>query len=643
MKEKKYFTIGMAGHIDHGKTSLTKALTNVDTDRLKEEKERSISIELGYAPFKISDDAEVSIIDVPGHERFIRQMIAGVAGIDLVLLVVAADEGVMPQTKEHLDILTLLGIERGMIVVTKVDRVDEDFIKLVQEDIEEQVKGTFFEGAPLVFVDSLSGKGIDELKEMITKQLEEIPGRDAKGAFRLPIDQVFTVHGQGTVVRGTVYEGVVKEGDTLEILPKGDKVRARQLQVHREPRKIGQAGQRVAINLGGISKEDIKRGDVLVSTRHYTSTQTIDVALESVKDLDFPVKQRSLVKLHIGTAEEFGKIVFFDRNELKENESVLCQIRLDNPIVTKRGDRFIVRRPTPVETIGGGTVIDAMGERYRFGEETISMLTRKKEGTPKDRVIDGLKEHKQLSIEQLAKEIVLPVDTVQEIMTELSENDLLIEPVKGQFMLKEVYEDLVEFIINDLKEYHEEYPLRQGKNKAELIQSFTTAVPKKVMEFIIDYAVNQGRLIRQEQFIAIEDFEPYYPEKWSKRMTQVEGALKQQGLTVQPWETNVASAQIPQPLSEELKHYLLRKEIGYALDEKHMIHKEVLLEHLEKLTQQTNELFTLQEAKEVLQLSRKYLVTFLELLDKLTLTEREDGNRRWKSSVVESYLSRSGN
>ena len=327
--EKRYFTIGMAGHIDHGKTSLTKALTNVDTDRLKEEKERQISIELGFAPLYEDDEIQISVIDVPGHERFIRQMIAGVAGIDLVVLVVAADEGVMPQTREHLDILKFLGVKNGLVAISKIDRVDEEFIELVKDDILEELTGSVFEGAPFVLVDSLSKKGIDELKDLIIKTLKEQEMRDAKGAFRLPIDQVFTVKGQGTVVRGTVYEGTVEEGQTLKIMPEGLEVKARQIQVHHKQAQKAYAGQRTAINLSGVSKEDLERGDVLVSSEHFIVTKTVDVAIRVVEDLDHMVKQRMPIKLHIGTTEVMGRIVFFDRNELKEeNGEILCQLRL---------------------------------------------------------------------------------------------------------------------------------------------------------------------------------------------------------------------------------------------------------------------------------------------------------------------------
>lgn len=402
--KKRFYTIGMAGHIDHGKTSLTKALTNVDTDRLKEERERQISIELGFAMLYEDDEIQISVIDVPGHERFIRQMIAGVAGIDLVILVVAVDEGVMPQTKEHLDILKFLGLKKGIIAITKIDRVDKDLIELVKEDILATLKETVFEDAPFVLVDSLSNKGIEELKERIITHLKNLEMRDTKGAFRLPIDQVFTVKGQGTVVRGTIYEGTIEEGQMLKIMPKGLDVRARQIQVHHQKKQKAFAGQRAAINLSGVDKESINRGDVLVSSEQFIVTKIIDVSIRIVADLNSQIKQRMPIKLHLGTSEVMGRIVFFDRNEVNgEDGEILCQLRLEKEILTKRGDRFILRRPSPAETIGGGWVIDPKGNKYRFGGKTIEELEKKKEGSPEERLIAVLAEAKSLTLPELIK------------------------------------------------------------------------------------------------------------------------------------------------------------------------------------------------------------------------------------------------
>ncbi|WP_280771926.1 selenocysteine-specific translation elongation factor [Salipaludibacillus daqingensis] len=624
---KRFYTIGMAGHIDHGKTTLTKALTNIDTDRLKEEKERSISIELGYAPLKLDDDSQVSVIDVPGHEKFIRQMIAGVAGIDLVILVVAADEGVMPQTVEHLDILNLLGIHQGLIVVTKMDQVEEDMIELIEADISDQVEGTFFEGSELLFVDSLSQKGIPELREEIKRRLSTIPMKNSKGAFRLPIDQVFTVHGQGTVVRGTVYEGEVHEGDTLEILPQKKKVRARQLQVHHEAQKSGRAGQRVAINLGGVSKHELSRGDVLVSTQHYSTTNTIDISLDTVDQLKYPVKQRGYIKLHIGTAEVYGKIVFFDRNELTDDKNVLCQLRLDDPVVTKRGDRFILRRPSPMETIGGGIVIDPQGDRYKFGEETIEKLERKKEGSPTERLMDLLKLKKSLSKKEACAELSLSDEEFTEFVAPLLEEETLLR-FGENYVLAMTYEEMLEIIEEELLTYHKEYPLRDGMELAQLKQDLAS-YGKEVASSVIDKGIRDKQFKKSGSAVASVTFEPGYPKQWEKRMKQVEETLMKQGLEVEPIAMIVERAGLPEQWAQELKHFLIRQKRVMEMDEKHLLSVSSFRQAMNDLYEQTEDRFTLQDAKQVLGLTRKYLVPMMEKIDQSGFTKREDNERVW--------------
>lgn len=625
---KRFQTIGMAGHIDHGKTTLTKALTNIETDRLKEEKERAISIELGYARLKLDDKSQISIIDVPGHEKFIRQMIAGVAGIDLVLLVVAADEGVMPQTVEHLDILQLLGIHQGLIVVTKMDQVEEDMKEFIEADINDQIEGSFLEGAEFLFVDSISERGIPELKQKITERLADIPVKDAKGAFRLPIDQVFTVHGQGTVVRGTVYEGKVQEADILELLPQKQKVRARQLQVHHEPQKEGRAGQRVAVNLGGVSKHEIKRGDVLVSTQHYTTTDTIDVSLDTVKQLQYPLKQRGCVKMHVGTAEVYGKIVFFDRNELTEGKNVLCQLRLDNPVVTKRGDRFILRRPSPAETIGGGSVIDASGEKYKFGKATIEMLARKKEGTPEERVVDLLKLKKGMTKKEISNELAIEEEEFLALSKKLAAEETLLI-LENFFILTSTYDEALLLMKEDLQGFHEEFPLREGKDLAQLKQDFSF-YGKEVAAAIIQRAIQRNDLTKKEAFVLIPSFRPHYPKHWKKRMEQVEQSIRQQGIEVEIFSNIVEQAGIPETLIEELKHYFLRSNLCINLDEKHLVSSQAFREVMATLKKDTEERFTLQDAKSSLGLSRKYLVPIMEKIDELGYTKRDGQERVWK-------------
>lgn len=624
--EKRYFTIGMAGHIDHGKTTLTKALTEVDTDRLKEEKERQISIELGFAPLYEDEELQISVIDVPGHERFIRQMIAGVTGIDLVVLVVAADEGVMPQTSEHLEILRFLGIKNGIVAITKIDRVDEEFIELVKDDIFDELTGTVFEDAPFVLVDSVSGKGIAELKSLIIETLKVQEMRNARGAFRLPIDQVFTVKGQGTVVRGTVYEGTVSEGDTISILPEGIEVRARQLQVHHQPAKHAFAGQRVAINLSNVSKDDLKRGDVLVSSDHFVVTNTIDVAVRIVGDLEYMVKQRMPIKCHIGTAEVMGRIVFFDRNELKEDTGeILCQLRLEHDIVTKRGDRFIIRRPSPQETIGGGWVIDARGEKYRFGEKTVAVLEKKKVGTPIERITDALIEGKSLTMTELIKRTSLDEET---LLSELQDESFILYNGK-EYSMKTIIEMVNEDLSEQLMTYHETNPLKQGVNKAELFHHLQIMFPQNLLEYVLEQGIANGTFTRKGQFLSHGTFRPHVPANWEKRTEHLLTAIKQDGTQVKYLNDYLTKAGILESIQQDLVQFLVAERQIVPLDKVYFWHGDVFVESVKKLQQHTKNEFTVADAKDVLQLTRKFLIPFLETLDRLEYTKRNDNIRIW--------------
>ncbi|MFP7296436.1 selenocysteine-specific translation elongation factor [Neobacillus niacini] len=618
----------MAGHIDHGKTSLTKALTNVDTDRLKEEKERQISIELGFAPLYEDQEIQISVIDVPGHERFIRQMIAGVAGIDLVVLVVAADEGVMPQTREHLDILKFLGVKNGLVAITKIDRVDEEFIELVKDDILEELTGSVFSDSPFVLVDSLSKKGIEELKELIINTLKEQEMRDAKGAFRLPIDQVFTVKGQGTVVRGTVYEGSVEEGQTLKIMPQGLEVKTRQIQVHHKQAQKAYAGQRTAINLSGVSKEDLERGDVLVSSEHFIVTKTVDVAIRVVEDLEHMVKQRMPIKLHIGTTEVMGRIVFFDRNEIKEeNGEILCQLRLEEEILTKRGDRFILRRPSPQETIGGGWVIDPRGNKYRFGNQTIEELEKKKAGSPKERITAAIFEAKSLPLGELIKHTALDEDTLN---TYLHDDDFVLYNGK-EYTLKILINSIEEDIYDKLHEFHHTYTMKMGLNKAELLQSMQKRFPKSLLDFVVENGITNGVFKRKEQFVSLAGFMPYVPKSWQKRTENLLAELRKDGLKVRYYKDYFLDSGIPAHLEADLRRFLDDQEFVVYLDEQFAYHGDVFKEAVEKLRSGTGQEFEVGDAKEILDLSRKYMIPFLERLDSLGLTKRLDNKRVWKN------------
>lgn len=618
-----YFTIGLAGHIDHGKTTLTGALTGVDTDRLKEEKERSVSIEPGFAPFILSEDMNVSIIDVPGHERFVRQMIAGIAGIDLVIPVVAADEGVMPQTREHLEILSLLGIERSIIVITKADLVEEEMLELVKEDIFEYIIGTGFEGSRLQVVDSKTGRGITELKESIKDFLLEVPTRNKVGPFRLPIDQVFTMQGHGTVVRGTIFDGELREGEKVVIEPKGIDARVRQIQSHSEKVSQAYAGQRVAINLAGIDREDIERGQVVVNSDYYTATSTVDLSIVKAKTMIYDLKQRSPITLHVGTAEVRGTIVFFDRNVMEngEKEELFCQVRLQQPVLVKKGDRVIIRRPSPVETIGGGKIINVAGQKYRFGDETVTMLERMSVGTPTEQLQQLLEKKLLPSKDEVMQTLGMNKKTLQE----LEKNQGLL--FNGEYITtKDIQTGVASDIAALLTRYHEDYPMRWGLPKAELIQELKKKYPEKLIELTLD---TQENTKQKGPFLFKEGFSPSFPNAWKTRMERVVAAMEDQGLKVSPIDSLIDEENIPSSLKGELKQFLLEENKAVQLTKDLMIHIRPWKEARDALKQQTTTTFTLQSAKEVLNVSRKFLVPFLESLDDKGYTVRDGQERRW--------------
>ena len=356
-------TLGTAGHIDHGKTSLVRALVGgeADTDRLKEERARGLTIEIGYAEWRLGDGTEVGIVDVPGHERFVRNMVAGATGMDCVLLVVAADDGAMPQTREHLQIMSLLGMRTGAVALTKIDLVDPEMRELVEEDVRGVLRGTFLDGAPLFPVSSTTGEGIPELRAGLERLLRDLPPRDAGGPFRMPVQRVFTVKGHGTVATGIPVSGTVRREDRLELLPAGKPCRVRGIQVYHHDANEAGAGHRTALNLADIDYHAVGRGDVLVEAGIFRAATLFDVRFRCTAAERGGVPHRLPVKMLVGTAEEEGRLLLLEGDEVRPGEEAYAQVRLDAPVVAAPGDRFILRIPSPSATVGGGVVLGKMG------------------------------------------------------------------------------------------------------------------------------------------------------------------------------------------------------------------------------------------------------------------------------------------
>ncbi|HUS15670.1 MAG TPA: selenocysteine-specific translation elongation factor, partial [Chloroflexia bacterium] len=385
------YVLGTAGHVDHGKSTLVKALTGIDPDRLQEEKEREMTIDLGFAWLRLPGGAEVSVVDVPGHERFIKNMLAGVGGIDAALLVIAADEGPMPQTAEHLNILHLLGVDRGLVVITKRDLVDADWLDLVQEEVRDRLAGTTLAGAPLVPVSARTGAGLDDLKTAIAALLARTTPRVDRGRPRLPIDRVFSVAGFGTVVTGTLVDGSLQTGQEIEIVPGGLKSRVRGLQSHKHKAEVAPPGGRVAVNVGGLAVDDLHRGQVVTTPGWLHATTRIDARLHLLPDAPKPLAQNAILDLFAGAAESSCRVTLLDAEKLEPGRAGWVTLRLLTPVPVVKGDRFILRQPSPSVTIGGGVVIDAHPRRHRrFDPAIIRALETLERGTPEELVVQAL-------------------------------------------------------------------------------------------------------------------------------------------------------------------------------------------------------------------------------------------------------------
>jgi selenocysteine-specific elongation factor len=624
-----HFVIGTAGHIDHGKTQLTRSLTGIHTDRLKEEKERNISIEPGYAPLTLPSGRQASIVDVPGHERFIRQMVAGVAGIDFVLLVVAADDGVMPQTEEHLHILHLLGIQDGLIVLTKVDRADPDLIELVEEDIRETVKHTFLRNAPLVRVSSLTGEGIESLKQRIDEQLMHIRPRQSGGFFRMPIDRAFTIKGAGTVVTGTVQSGSAEVGSLLELLPSQQQVKVRQAEVHGQSVNRVTAGQRAALNIKISEKETLRRGQVLAAPATWKPSVLLDVRATFLSDAGFLLKHRSLIKLLIGTAEVQGEILLYDRKEWAPGEEVYATLRLQEPVIAARGDRFILRRPTPADTVGGGEVVLPAASKRKIRPESAKQIARLWEADLPTRIQDALAEpplwHNK---ENLARSSGEDPKNIDQALKQLIVSGHAVQLENG-FSSRAALDQKAEEIIKWLADIHQRYPMRPGVPRQEWSARFLSGTSAKEAQILLQYWTRESGLKVEEEYIRLASFEPSLPQDLQTPADVVLQRLLEDGFTPREWEEAASSAGLDSETAEELRQFLIRRQLLYPITNAIAMHHQPFAQAVELVTEQIRKLggITMQEAKEVLPLSRKYLVPLLERMDQEGITRRK-GNQR---------------
>jgi len=623
--------IGTAGHIDHGKSALIRRLTGIEPDRWEEEKRRGITIDLGFAFFDLPSQKRAGIVDVPGHEKFVRNMLAGVSGIDLVLLVVSAEEGVMPQTQEHLDILNMLEVKRGIVVLTKSDLVDEEMLELVQEDIGEHLVGTFLEGQPMVAVSSLTGSGIDELIGLIDEMAKDVEDKPDHIPARLPIDRVFSLQGVGTVITGTLVEGKINQDDTLTVYPEGHEVRIRKIQNHNQDVTEAFAGQRVALNLTGVDKSDLHRGDVLAKEETMKSTMMLDVDFSLLKSAPNPLKNWTRLRLYQGTKEVLCRIVLLDREELQPGESCLGQLRLEDKTACKYGDRFVVRLYSPLITVGGGKILDPNAVKHkRFKDDVLDDLLVKLEGDPKQ-IVDGnlFKFSSDFpKPEDIAGQSGLAAELVKEHLLEMKEEGLAFDFPSGEWVHNSYLEKIEADTVELLNEYHKKNPLKPGMAKEELRNKVLGGVKNKLADVIFERLKADGLIRIEGALTALAQFEIRLAPKQKEKMDKIIAFFKENG--VKP--PAVSEAEIKLGLSKkdrDLLEVLFASEKLIRLSDKIWMDGDVFRNSKEQLISYLNEnqKINLAEFRDLIDTSRKNAVALLEYFDAAKLTKRQEDYR----------------
>ncbi len=617
------YVIGTAGHVDHGKSTLVKALTDIDPDRLPQEQEREMTIELGFAWLTLPSGREVSIVDVPGHERFIKNMLAGVGGMDLALLIVAADESVMPQTREHLAILDILRVKRGLVAITKSDLVDEEMVELVKEEVEEVLKATTFEGSAIVSVSAYTGQGLDELQRVLDSMLDSTEARRDLGRPRLPVDRVFTVAGFGTVVTGTLIDGSLSVGQEVQLALSGKQARIRGLQTHKKKVQEADPGRRLAVNLSGISREDLERGELVTTPSWLQPTTRLDARLKLVRDSPRPLTHNEGVTIHVYTSEAQARVRLLDKERLDPGEEGLAQIHLKQPLPAVKGDLFVVRSSDT--TLGGGEVLDAHPTRRhrRFVTSVIQHLEAMKDGTGDGSILNAVQHWGPCDLKTLARRANLSLDEFLSGTHELVQNGdavLLGEgngSVDATVFSVQAWQSLTSDAVAALDTYHKQHPLRKGLPKEELRsrlrlnqQTFPSALRHMVKAGVLEEVgavvrsphhhveLSQDQQKRIDQYISSLEAEPYSPPTERPLDPELLSLLIEEGKVVKANESVVFAASAYKEMADRVVEYI-----------------------------QEHGKIKVGDGRDLFGTSRKYMLPLLEHMDQQRITRRVGDER----------------
>lgn len=625
----KHIVVGTAGHIDHGKTSLIMALTGRETDTLEEEKKRGISINLGFTYFDLPSGKRVGIVDVPGHEKFIKNMLAGASGLDMVVLVVAADEGMMPQTIEHIDILSYLKIKKGLVVMTKCDMVDDEMLELAEDDIKEGLKGTFLDGVEVLRVDSLSKRGIPELISKLDEMSEEVEEKNTMLPPRLNIDRVFSIKGFGTVVTGTIIEGIIKVNDELEIYPSHKKVVVRNIQVHSENVDVAYAGQRTAINLSNVKVNDIERGDILAASDSMLESMMLDVKIKLLNHEGCKLENWDRLKLYHGTKEILCRAVPLEIENMKAGDEGFVQLRLEEKIICKKMDPFVIRTYSPMDTIGGGVIVDVSNVKHSINKDIKKILEdlKIKESGDEKLILDiYLKNnsYKFPKIQDMMAYVGVDKTRIENLLSELSSENKTIE-INGKIVHEEYYRLLKSKLLRILKKYHDENNLRLGMPKQEAGTKVESSFKIKDIDAFLDLVQADGEIKTIDNTVSLFDFKVELNEEEISIKNKILSELNQNGYEEISTIEDICK-------NDKKKKSVLDSMIGAEielLDDENIVATELYEKAKEKLIDYINKNgeISLGEFRDMMNSSRKISMLILESFDKKKITKRVENKR----------------
>jgi selenocysteine-specific elongation factor len=628
----KSIIVGTAGHIDHGKSSLVEALTGTHPDRLEEEKRRGITIDLGFA-FLEESGVRFGFVDVPGHERFVGNMLAGAAGIDVVLLVVAADESLKPQTREHFDICRLLGIERGLVTLTKADLVDRETLELVRLEVEDFLRGSFLENAPIVPVSRKTGAGLAELKQALVEQARQVAGKDARRDFRLPIDRAFAVKGFGSVVTGTLISGGVSPEDEVELFPAGLKLRVRGVQSGGQSVDRAEAGQRTAINLAGIDHHSLQRGMTLAAPSRFRATRRLDVKLRLLSGVR-KLKNRALLHFHTGSFETMAEVVLFERSELAAGEDSFAQLRLRQRVLSLPGDRFILRQSSPLITIGGGTVIDPLPRRPRAREASRGEYLLAVERNDKSEILAQLTERSLFGLPQSeisARTGWTDPEIRETIRSNVNTKRVRIIPAEPPILFAAArFDDLSKRTFERVERFHKENPLEPGVSREELRVNLARRLRPEIFRAVLEELAAEKKVELQAEIVKRAGSEISLLPDEAKAKDQIEAAFASAGLAVPSVKEVLAKLSIEVRRSERLLQILLREKALHRVSPELIFHREALAELRTKLVaykKSKGERISVPVFKDLTGVTRKYAIPLLEYLDRERVTRRQGDER----------------